>query len=137
MANIIEEFGLYAGKIWETLNEQGPLSESKLLTRTMLEEKQFRAAIGWLARENKICKNGTVYKLGETNLTPKIGADAGKLWSVLTMKKEIDISSVAKLAKIREQDAYYALGWLAREDKIETKVVPTPKENKIRVKLKY
>ena len=134
--NLVEEFGLYAGKIWETLNTEGPLSETKLLDKTMLDEKQFRAAIGWLARENKICKNGTVYKLGETNLTPKIGSDAGKLWSILTMKKELDISAVAKMAKVQERDAYCALGWLAREDKIETKVVPTPKENKIKIKLK-
>jgi len=136
MMNLVEEFGLYAGKIWETLNTEGPLSETKLLDKTMLDEKQFRAAIGWLARENKICKNGTVYKLGETNLTPKIGSDAGKLWSILTMKKELDISAVAKMAKVQERDAYCALGWLAREDKIETKVVPTPKENKIKIKLK-
>ena len=136
MANLIEEFGFNAGKIWQTLDTQGPLSEKKLLEKTTLDENQLRAAIGWLARENKVCKNGTVYKLGETNLAPTIGSDAGKLWSILTMKKEVDVSSIAKVTKIKEYDAYSALGWLAREDKIQINIVPTPKENKVRIKLK-
>jgi len=118
------------------LNTQGPLSETKLLDKTMIDEKNFQAAIGWLARENKVCKNGTVYKLGETNLTPKIGNTAGKLWTVLQTKKEIDISSIAKVTHIKEQDAYSALGWLAREDKIETRIITTPKDTKIKIKLK-
>ncbi|MFH1101036.1 MAG: winged helix-turn-helix domain-containing protein [Methanobacteriota archaeon] len=136
MMNLIEEFGQYAGKIWHTLNTDGPLSETKLLDKTMLDEKKLKAAIGWLARENKICKNGTVYKLGETNLAPKIGNDAGKLWTVLTTKKEIDISTISKVTRIKEQDAYSALGWLAREDKIETRIISTPKDKKIKIKLK-
>jgi len=136
MANLLEELGHNAGKIWITLHEHGPLSETKLLSQTMLETPQFHAAVGWLARENKICKNGSVYKLGTTNLTPKIGNDAGKLWTVLATKKELDFSSLGKTAKIRQQDAYSALGWLARENKIETKIVTTPKEHKIKIKLK-
>ena len=136
MPNLVEEFGYNAGKIWDTLNTQGPLSETKLLSKTMLDERQLHAAIGWLARENKICKNGTIYKLGQTNLTNKIGADAGKLWNALNTKKEADMSSVAKMAKIQERDAYTALGWLARENKIDTYIITTPKEKKIKIKLK-
>jgi len=117
----MEEIGQNAGKIWKVLNLQGPLTESRLMSSTMLDENQFQAAIGWLARENKISKNGSFYRLGATNLTDKIGADAGKLWNTLVKNNEIDISVIAKLAHLDEKDAYSALGWLAREDKIESK----------------
>ncbi|MEM4259066.1 MAG: winged helix-turn-helix domain-containing protein [Candidatus Thermoplasmatota archaeon] len=123
MKNIIDDFGKSAGKIWQTLNENGPLTESKLLKMTRLSEEKFYAAVGWLARENKICKNGSRYQLGDTNLTPKIGTDAGKVWTTLSTNTNIDVSSIADLAEIDERDAYSALGWLAREDKIQvTKV---------------
>jgi len=117
----VEEIGQNAGKIWKVLNLQGPLTESRLMNSTMLDEHQLQAAIGWLARENKISKNGSFYKLGETNLTEKIGANAGKLWETLAKNNEVDISAIAKLAQLDEKDAYSALGWLAREDKIESK----------------
>ncbi|MDH7518022.1 MAG: winged helix-turn-helix domain-containing protein [Candidatus Thermoplasmatota archaeon] len=117
----VEEIGQNAGKIWKVLNLQGPLTESRLMNSTMLDENQLHAAIGWLARENKISKNGSFYKLGETNLTEKIGVNAGKLWETLAKNNEIDISAIAKLARLDEKDAYSALGWLAREDKIESK----------------
>ncbi len=117
----MEEIGQNAGKIWKVLNLQGPLTESRLINSTMLEESQFQAAIGWLARENKISKNGSFYRLGATNLTDKIGADAGKLWNTLAKNNEVDVSVIAKLAQLDEKDAYSALGWLAREDKIESK----------------
>jgi hypothetical protein len=117
----MEEIGQNAGKIWKILNLQGPLTESRLMNSTMLDENQFQAAIGWLARENKISKSGSFYRLGATNLTDKIGADAGKLWDTLAKNNEIDISAIAKLAHLNEKDAYSALGWLAREDKIESK----------------
>ena len=117
----MEEIGQNAGKIWKVLNLQGPLTESRLMNSTMLDENQFQAAIGWLARENKISKNGSFYRLGATNLTDKIGADAGKLWSTLAKNNEVDVSVIAKLAQLDEKDAYSALGWLAREDKVESK----------------
>lgn len=69
MINVVEECGRNAGRIWETLRSQGPLSETKLMSLTKLKEHEFYTAVGWLARENKICKEGNVYKLGETNLT--------------------------------------------------------------------
>ncbi len=117
----MEEIGQNAGKIWKVLSLQGPLTESRLMSSTMLDEDQFQAAVGWLARENKISKSGSFYRLGATNLTDKIGADAGKLWSTLAKNNEIDVSVIAKLAHLDEKDAYSALGWLARENKIESK----------------
>ena len=53
MSIIIEEFGQNAGKVWQALNEKGPLSEIKLINNTFLNEHQLNAAVGWLARENK------------------------------------------------------------------------------------
>jgi hypothetical protein len=119
MKNVIEDFGKSAGKIWQTLNENGPISESKLLKTTRLGQQKFYAAVGWLARENKICKTGNSYQLGETNLAPKIGNDAGKVWTTLSTNTNIDVSSIANIAKLEERDAYTAIGWLAREDKIQ------------------
>ncbi len=132
MTNINEEFGKNAGEIWKTLNTNGPLPESKLMQLTNLHEDEFHVAVGWLARENKICKNGPVYKLGDTNLAPKIGNDAGKIWKILETKGSVDIYDMASLAQIEERETYSALGWLARENKIEPKTTRIPKEYTIR-----
>ncbi|MCX6665599.1 MAG: winged helix-turn-helix domain-containing protein [Euryarchaeota archaeon] len=132
MTNIAEEFGKNAGEIWKTLNTTGPLPESKLMQLTNLHEDEFYVAVGWLARENKICKNGPMYKLGDTNLAPKIGYDAGKIWKILETKGSVDIYDMATLAQIEERETYSALGWLARENKIEPKTTRIPKEYTIR-----
>jgi hypothetical protein len=48
---------------------------------------------------------------------------------------EVDISTIAKLTQISEVDAYQALGWLAREDKVQCQKIRS-KEPKIKVTLK-
>jgi hypothetical protein len=137
MTTIVEEFGQNAGKVWQTLNKKGPLSQTKLITTTSLDEHQLQAAVGWLAREGKICRQGTVYKLGSTNLVEKVGSDAGKVWTVLSKKQtDIDISSLARLSRIGVNDVYTALGWLAREDKIEVKGDQKQKNQQIKIMLK-
>lgn len=118
MKNVINNFGRNAGKIWTTLNVYGPLSKNILIIKTRLKENDFHAGLGWLARENKIYKNGSKYELKETNLTDKIGGDAGKVWNVLNSQGIIDVSTITKITQINKRDAYSALGWLAREDKI-------------------
>ena len=135
MKGITEKFGENAGKVWETLNKYGPLTETTLIKNTRLTVNDFSAAIGWLARENKICKNGVKYELRETNLVNKIGADAGKVWNAISTLGEIDVSSIARVTQIREKDAYSALGWLAREDKITTIETPT-REGQLKFRLK-
>jgi hypothetical protein len=133
----INEFGQNAGKVWQLLNEKGPLSETKLINFSVLKEWQLHTALGWLAREDKICRNGTVYKIGNTNLVSEIGMDAGKIWTVLSKRQnEIDISSLSRLANIDINDAYTAIGWLAREDKINAKTVVKQKTSQLKVKLK-
>ncbi|MEM0466987.1 MAG: winged helix-turn-helix domain-containing protein [Candidatus Thermoplasmatota archaeon] len=128
MTNVYEEFGKHAGEIWRTLDKYGPLTELKLKETTKLKDDEFYVAIGWLARENKIWKDGPFYKLGSTNLTYKIGNDAGNVWKLLETKGTIDIYDVSTTLKLDERDIYAALGWLARENKIEAKTPTVPRE---------
>ena len=119
MKDYTENYGKTAGKIWKILEKHGPLSESDVIKKTRLNKNDFFSGIGWLARENKICKIGAKYKLGETNLTDNIGNNAGKVWNALRTTQDIDVSSIAEISQIKIKDAHSALGWLAREDKIQ------------------
>lgn len=121
MVDVIEEFGLNAGRVWTALNSYGSLTDAQLMENTSLRTQELYAAIGWLARENKIRKNGEAYKLDDTNLTDKIGKDAGKIWELLITEDTVDTIYVSKLTKMNEKDTYSALGWLAREGKIQIK----------------
>lgn len=49
----------------------------------------------------------------------KIGETAGKVWDVLSKKKELSLSQIPKAVKETDALVYQALGWLAREDKIQ------------------
>lgn len=48
------EIGLNAGKIWQLLSNNEKWSYSALKRKSGLKDKELGAAIGWLARENKI-----------------------------------------------------------------------------------
>jgi len=133
MIDIMEEFGRNAGELWKTLNALGPLPETKLMENARLQEDEFYVAVGWLARENKICKTGPLYKLGETNLIAKIGSDAGKVLDVIDKRRKIDVLDIANILQIEEREVYSALGWLAKENKIEPKTT-IPKEYRIKNK---
>jgi len=132
MRNIIDNYGRSAGKVWKTLSIYGPLDEQNLIKKSRITKKDFYVGVGWLARENKICKTGTKYQLGETNLTNNIGTNAGKVWSTLNTTHDIDVSTIAKISQITSKDAYSALGWLACEDKI--KPIVNNKEVKFELK---
>ncbi|MCK4332586.1 MAG: winged helix-turn-helix domain-containing protein [Thermoplasmatales archaeon] len=121
MADVVDEFGLNAGRVWTALNSHGSLTDTQLMENTSLRTHELYAAIGWLARENKIRKNGELYNLDDTNLTGKIGRDAGKIWKLLVTEDKVDTIYVSKLTKMNEKDTYSALGWLAREGKIQIK----------------
>jgi len=135
MKTLIDEFGWNAGKVWKILSTNGPLKEEALLQTTKLSEDELWTAVGWLARENKICRENNLYKLGQTNLTTKVGTDAGKVWNTVAKQGEVDISTIAKTAQITVVDAYCALGWLARENKVECKKIKAKVPN-IKVALK-
>jgi len=135
MINKIEDFGRNAGKVWATLDTHGSLTQTNLMKKTKLKDDEFYAAIGWLARENKICKDGTTYTLGETNLTNKIGGDASKIWNVLYTCGDIDATYIPRLTDIPKKDTYVALGWLACEGKVKAKNV-IPKKPQLHFDLK-
>lgn len=52
-----ETIGTWAGAVWNALNEADALGMKQLKKITKLKEKEIYAAIGWLARENKIVIN--------------------------------------------------------------------------------
>ncbi|MDE7407961.1 MAG: winged helix-turn-helix domain-containing protein [Muribaculaceae bacterium] len=49
-----ETIGNYAGLVWNALNEADVLGTKQIKKITKLKDKELYAAIGWLARENKI-----------------------------------------------------------------------------------
>ncbi len=51
----VETIGLWAGAVWNALNDaKGFLDVKGLKKATKLKEKEVFAAIGWLAREGKV-----------------------------------------------------------------------------------
>ncbi|MCD6410896.1 MAG: winged helix-turn-helix domain-containing protein [Thermoplasmata archaeon] len=114
------KFGSSAGKVWKVLDELKLCSESELKKLTGLDKEEFYGAIGWLARENKIRKEEErYYSLGDTNLVGDIGKKAGKVWRALNIWDELSTSKLTKLTDLKEEELFSALGWLAREGKVE------------------
>jgi hypothetical protein len=117
--NTVEEYGLSAGKIWKALNHKGSLNKKKIIESTKLNDRDFYVGLGWLARENKIFKEKkNYYKLDNTNLTGEIGKIAGRIWKIIDIWEEVDMTSIKKLSGVNESQIYSGIGWLAREDKI-------------------
>ncbi len=50
----IDTIGYNAGLVWNALNEADALGLKQIKKVTKLKDKELYAAIGWLARENKI-----------------------------------------------------------------------------------
>lgn len=48
----------------------------------------------------------------------KIGITAGMIWKTLKSKEEVNVSQLPRILKEKSDIVYQALGWLAREDKI-------------------
>ena len=53
LKNMIEKIGTNAGLVWHAL-EAGKLELKAIKKATKLTEKEIYAALGWLARENKV-----------------------------------------------------------------------------------
>lgn len=120
MRSSIEKFGTSAGKIWNVLYNKGSLNKKKIIETTKLNSKNFYIGLGWLARENKIFREKkSYYRLDNTNLTSEIGKVAGRIWKIIDIWDEVDITSIKKLSGVDDNQIYSGLGWLAREDKIE------------------
>jgi len=52
-------------------------------------------------------------------MNEEIGRIAGEIWQLLTERGEMSLSSVVMALNTSQSTAYMALGWLAREDKLE------------------
>jgi Winged helix-turn-helix domain (DUF2582) len=50
----IQQVGATAGKVWQTLNESGPLTVTQLKKKLNGTGELVGFALGWLAREDKI-----------------------------------------------------------------------------------
>lgn len=48
------EIGLNAGKVWQLLSDNAKWSYGTLKKKSGLKDKELGAALGWLAREDKI-----------------------------------------------------------------------------------
>jgi hypothetical protein len=56
---------------------------------------------------------------GNGSMIEEIGTAAGEIWDLLNEKSELSISGVVSEINASQSIAYMALGWLAREDKLE------------------
>ncbi len=119
MTNIIHNYGKNAGQIWKALHTHGPLTQQELLSQTGMPMEEMYAAVGWLARENKIKRDGDYFTLDETNLTVHIGESAGKIWKLLQLWDEVNVTHIPHYLELDQTTTYAALGWLAREGKIK------------------
>ncbi len=117
--NTIEQFGRNAGKIWQALSTEGELTKKELQDQILLRDYEINIGIGWLARENKIAEKDGKFMLSETNLTETIGTSAGKIYQVLSEKKELDVKSLQRSTALSDPLFYQAIGWLSKEDKIQ------------------
>jgi len=52
--SLVAGIGLIAGKIWQTLDAEGPLSFGKLVKKVGVPRDSVMQGLGWLAREGKI-----------------------------------------------------------------------------------
>lgn len=50
--------------------------------------------------------------------TEIIGTNAGTVWVALNAADALGIKQLKKITKLKEKEVYAALGWLAREGKI-------------------
>ena len=51
-------------------------------------------------------------------LTHTIGEDAGRVWTTLEFKGELSLAQLSRELGISEKRIRMAVGWLAREDKL-------------------
>lgn len=60
--------------------------------------------------------------------TEVIGANAGTVWVALSGAEALGIKQLKKITKLKDKEVYAALGWLAREGKIN--ITPDPEDEK-------
>ncbi len=58
-----------------------------------------------------------------------IGTNAGIIWNLLNNKQSWSASQICEETGLSEKDVYCAIGWLAREDKIEIRETDNDEED--------
>ena len=56
--------------------------------------------------------------------TETIGLNAGAVWNALKAAEAMGVKQLKKVTKLKDKELYAALGWLAREDKVNINVDP-------------
>lgn len=56
--------------------------------------------------------------------TEQIGYNAGSVWVALNGAETLGIKQLKKITKLKDKEIYAAIGWLARENKIEIQQDP-------------
>lgn len=56
--------------------------------------------------------------------TEQIGYNAGSVWVALNGAETLGIKQLKKITKLKDKEIYAAIGWLARENKIELQQDP-------------
>lgn len=54
----------------------------------------------------------------------EIGTNAGLVWQALSTADAMGVKQIKKVAKLKDKEVFAALGWLAREGKINIAVDP-------------
>lgn len=57
-----------------------------------------------------------------------IGNNAGTVWVALNNADVLGIKQIKKITKLKDKEVYAALGWLAREGKVN--IEPDPEDEK-------
>ena len=52
---VIDQIGETAGVVWNVLHSEGPMSVAKLVRPVGAPRDLVQQAVGWLAREEKVC----------------------------------------------------------------------------------
>jgi hypothetical protein len=117
MIDVNIKFGINAGRIWRALDSNKSLTKVQLINKTNIKENEIFQAIGWLAKENKIKKDGEFYFLDNTNLSEKIKQNAKIILSLFENGK-ININNLKNITKMDEENLNLALGWLAKDGKL-------------------
>lgn len=56
--------------------------------------------------------------------TDQIGFNAGKVWQALDAAQAMGVKQLKKVTKLKDKEVYAAIGWLAREGKLDITVDP-------------
>ena len=60
--------------------------------------------------------------------TEAIGSWAGLVWNALSATDTVGLKQLKKITKLKDKEAFAAIGWLAREGKIA--ILPNEKDEK-------